>query len=286
MIGTLSALKYGALGFSTGAILFAVYGAAANPQSLPHRALRSYVAHLDRSLRDLFIKTQGRRIAVMQFSAMCVVAAAGASFRVPLWWAALPLIALLPVWRIGVLRKERIKLIEMRMDSFALTLANALRSTPSIGNALLYAQPVLMPPINQEVALALKEMRVGNTVDQALLNMSARIRSAQLDAALSGILIGRQVGGDLPKILETTANTLREMTRLQGVLQAKTAEGKLQVIALAVAPLCVLIAFDFVKPGYFAPITSSVIGWAIVTLAVILWLTALIVARQVLKVEL
>jgi len=286
MIATLTVLKYGALGLFAGAILLVVYGAAANPQSLPHRLVRSYIARLDRGLRDLFIKTEGRRIAVMQFTAMCVVTAAGASFRIPLWWAALPLIALLPVWRIGALRKERIKLIETRMDGFALTLANALRSTPSIGNALLYAQPVLMAPIDQEIALALKQMRVGNSVDQALLNMSARIRSAQLDAVLAGILIGRQVGGDLPKILETTANTLREMNRLQGVLQAKTAEGKMQVMALALAPLCVLIGFDLVKPGYFAPITDTVMGWAVVTLAVIFWFVALIVARQVLKVEL
>jgi tight adherence protein B len=171
------------------------------------------------------------------------------------------------------------------MDSFVLTLANALKATPSIGNALMYAQPLVMPPMNQELALALKEVRVGNTVDQALLNMSGRIRSTQLDAALAGVLIGRQVGGDLPKILETTANTLREMARLQGVLRAKTAEGKLQVLVLAVVPAFLVFGFDMVKPGYFVPLTESVIGWVLVVISTVLWLIALILARQVLKVD-
>jgi hypothetical protein len=77
--------------------------------------------------------------------------------------------------------------------------------------------------MRQEVDLALKEMKVGSTLDQALLHMAARVGSRQLDSALSSILIGRQVGGNLPRVLETTAGTLREMRRLEGVVRTKTA---------------------------------------------------------------
>lgn len=285
MSGVALSFKYGAVLLSSAAIVVAVQAVAADPQSLPHRLLRSYIAYLDRGLRDLFITTRASRIVAGQCVAMCLVSAAGVSFRIPAWWTGLVLVALVPAGYVRMLHAERVKAIEARLDGFVLALANALRSTPSIGNALGYTQPLLMPPMNQEVALALKEMRVGNTVDQALLNMSARIRSAQLDAALSGLLIGRQVGGDLPKILETTANTLREMARLQGALRAKTAEGKLQVVVLAVAPIFVFIGFDFVQPGYFQPIAGSVVGWALVVLAAILWLAAVVVAQRVLKVE-
>ena len=40
---------------------------------------------------------------------------------------------------------------------------------------------------------------------------------------------GRQVGGNLPKVLETTAHTLREMKRLEGVIRTKTADGRMQL---------------------------------------------------------
>ena len=43
-----------------------------------------------------------------------------------------------------------------------------------------------------------KEMRVGNTLEQSLVNMSARIGSRTIDSALSAVLIGLQVGGNLP----------------------------------------------------------------------------------------
>ena len=48
-------------------------------------------------------------------------------------------------------------------------------------------------------------MRFGATLEQALLLMAAAIGSARLRLGVSSLLIGRQVGGNLPKILETTA---------------------------------------------------------------------------------
>ena len=128
-------------------------------------------------------------------------------------------------------------------------------------------------------------MKVGNTLDQALLNMTGRIQSIQLDATLSGILIGRQVGGDLTKILETTADTLREMARLQGLVRAKTAEGRAQLGVLAVFPAGILFLFDTLSPGYFAPLSGSVVGYLVVVAAVALWVASLVVARKVLAVD-
>jgi len=139
--------------------------------------------------------------------------------------------------------------------------------------------------MDEEIRLALKEIRVGTTIDQALLNMSARIRSPQLDATLAGILIGRQVGGDLPRILETTAETLREIARLQGVVRSKTAEGKAQLAVLAVFPAFLLVVFDLASPGYFSPLTHSFVGWIVILIAVGFWVTSIAMARGVLMVD-
>ena len=119
-----------------------------------------------------------------------------------------------------------------------LSLANALKSTPSIGAAFQSVAPVLRDPMRQEVDLAIKEMKVGSTLDQALLHMAARVGSRQLDSALSSTDIGRQVGGNLPKVLESTSATLREMARLDGVIRTKTAEGKISSGSSGACPSC------------------------------------------------
>jgi tight adherence protein B len=280
-----SSWKYLALVlFGAGIFLFA-FIVGRDPSSLIHRYWAQYCVSLERKLRNMFIATRGDHIAAAQLAVMVVVACAGLSLALPYWPVWILVIGVAPALYIEKMRRDRLQRIESKVDSFILTLANALKSTPSIGNALAYSESLVSTPMDQEIGLALKEIRVGTTVDQALLNMAARIRSPQLDATLAGILIGRQVGGDLPRILETTAETLREIARLQGVVRAKTAEGKAQLGVLAVFPAFLLIVFDMASPGYFAPLTASFVGWVVMTIALGCWLGSLALARGVLMVD-
>jgi tight adherence protein B len=267
------------------ALMVLLFGLITDRQSLPNRYWSLYVNSLERKLRNMFILIQGRYIALGQLIALALAIGLGLYVSNPYPYLCIPMVVIGPTVYVEFMRKRRLKAIEAKLDGFILTLANALKATPSIGNALSYTQQLLPPPMDEELALALKEMRVGNTLEQSLLNMAGRIQSLQLDATLSGILIGRQVGGDLGKILETTASTLREMARLQGVVRAKTAEGKAQLAVLAVFPALILFLFDTFSPGYFAPLSGSIIGYIVVTLALILWVSSLVVARKVLAVD-
>ena len=166
-----------------------------------------------------------------------------------------------------------------------LALANALKTTPSIGGAFGSVVNVIEDPIRSEVDLALKEMRVGSTLDMALLSMAARVGSRQLDSALSAILIGRQVGGNLPKVLETTANTLREMKRLEGVIRTKTADGRMQLWVIGAMPLIFILCFGTAWPGYFDPLTKSWTGYGIIAGVGVCWVSALVMARKILAVD-
>jgi tight adherence protein B len=280
-----SALKWLAVGVLAFAVWLALFSTARDASSPPYRLWSTYEAYLERKLRLMFMSTDGRVIIWGQVAGACSCLGGALLFSEPLLYLALLPVIAGPALYIEQMRRQRVRAIEAKIDGFVLSLANALKATPSIGNALAYTQPLLAAPLDAEVALALKEMRLGNTVDQALLSMAGRVRSSQLDAALSGLLIGRQVGGDLPKILERTAATLREMARLQGVVRSKTAEGKAQVTVLAVFPAFILLLFDTVKRGYFDPLTASVFGWAVIVISLALWLGSVVVARKVLSVD-
>jgi tight adherence protein B len=135
------------------------------------------------------------------------------------------------------------------------------------------------------VDLAIKEMKVGSTLDQSLLHMASRVASRPLDSALSAILIGRQVGGNLPRVLETTALTLREMRRLEGIIRTKTAEGKMQLWVIAALPFGLLVGLNQLWPGYFTPLQTTFVGYIITFLCGSCWVGALVVARKVLAVD-
>jgi tight adherence protein B len=251
-----------------------------------HRAYFRYVSDLERRLRLLFIERPAVHIVLAQLAASGVAIAAAVLSSKPFSLGVLPMIALAPRMVLDRMHKGHVVQIERKLDSFVVALANALRASPSAGRALAMIQPVTPAPLDREIELVLREMRVGSTLEQALGNLSARVRSFQLDAAMSGLLIGRQTGGNVPAILDGAAQTLREMARLQGVLRSKTAEGRVQANVLAIAPIVLIFAFDFASPGYFRPLTESIGGMVVTALALGLWVGSVLMTRRIMAVEL
>lgn len=282
----LGALAPAAIAAIALAIGLAAWTAAVDPNGLPRRAFDRYVAYLERKLRLMFVFTRGETIAAVQGVALLGVVACALFFRVPSAAAGVVAVAVAPAMAIERMRRKRLAELEDQLDGFLLALANALKSTPSIGDAFQSVQTLVAPPLRQEVELAVKEMRLGSTLDQTMLGMASRVGSKQLDSALSAILIGRQIGGNLPKILETTAATMREMARLEGVLRTKTAEGRAQLWVLALVPFGLTWALNALSEGYFEPLNSSIVGWVIAIAAAGFWLASLVVARRVLRVDL
>jgi tight adherence protein B len=266
-------------------LFIGTWAAAADPSSLGYRYYARYTSWLERKLRPMFIFTPGRFIVMGQVAAIFLIILAQVVAEVPFWWALILLVLAAPAIWIEQQRRQRVALIEEQLDNFVLALANSLKSTPSIGAAFNTVVSVIQDPMRQEVDLALKEMKVGSSLDQALLHMAARVGSRPLDSALSAILIGRQVGGNLPRVLETTALTLREMRRLDGVIRTKTAEGKMQLWVIAALPFAMLVGLNQLWPGYFIPLQTTFTGYLIVFGCVSCWVAALVVARKVLAVD-
>jgi tight adherence protein B len=273
----------GVLAVATGAALIGASLGASD--SALARAHARYVAKLNASLRLLFLPESGAKVVVGQALAAGLLVTAQIMAHVPY----------LPVWMAAVVfgpklylaraRQKRIALLELQVDGFVLSFANALKTVPSPAAALETVVTVLPQPTRQEIEHVLKEMRVGSTLDQALVAMSARLKSKPLDTAFSAVLIGLKVGGNLPLVLERTAGAIREMGRLHGVIRAKTGEGRMQLWVLAFFPLAVVLMFNAIQDGYFEPLQETFVGQLAAGVAGALWIASLLVARKVLTVD-
>lgn len=262
-----------------------VVATALSGETIFSRYYRQYVAHLNRYLKLLFMAGSGERIFVVQAVVVVLAAAAGLLSGMTELYAIVPIGAIAPLVYLKRKRAEHVKHLEEQTDTLVLGLANALKTVPSPAAALGAVCPVLPMPMQLEIDRLLKEMRVGSTLEQALLNMSSRIRSTEVDAALTSLLIGLQIGGNLPEVLENTAATIREMGRLQGVVRTKTSEARAQLWVLALFPFGICFAFASLQPDFFDPLQKTFVGTLITIIAVILWLAALLTARKILKVD-
>lgn len=186
---------------------------------------------------------------------------------------------------LGRRRRQRIATIEAQLDTWLGSLSNALRSTPSLGEALAVTTEVIRGPISEEIDTLLKQTKVGLALDRALLEFSDRIGSPLVTSALAALLVGRQTGGDLPSILQETSAGLREMARLQGVLDAKTSESRMQAYVMLAIPFVVLFAIHRIDSSWLAPLSGTSVGLIASGAAAALWLGAVILARRILDVS-
>ncbi len=240
---------------------------------------------LDRDLRFIEAKTTGAQILLCQVVVAALAITGGIMTEQKPFIAVFLLAVFAPKFVLAKKRAGKIAAIDGQVDGFLIGFANALKAVPNASAGLLIVSSALQEPMRSEIERVLKEMRIGSGLDRALLALSARIGSRTLDDALTSILIGIQVGGDLPSLLTSTAAALREMARLDGVVRSKTAEGKAQLWLLALVPFLLIVVFNALQPGFFAPLSSSLTGIVVTSMAVAAWVGAITLARSVLSVD-
>jgi tight adherence protein B len=268
------------------AVFLAVLGSLLDQQGPLARGFRRYAAYLDGLLRTLFLPTNGARVATLQLGGVIAAIALVLLLKLDYGAAWIGAALLGPALYLERKKRRRKQELEKQLDAFVLALANALKSIPSVNAAFQSVAETSSSPIKEEIELCIREMRIGCTLDEALLHMAARVGSARLDSVLAAVILGRQIGGNLPRVLESTASSIREISRLEGVLRTKTSEAKMQLYVIGAAPFVLVLALSQMSPGYFDPLQQSPLGYAIGLGAIGAWLLALYLARQVLSVSL
>ena len=105
------------------------------------------------------------------------------------------------------------------------------------------------------------------------------------EPAVAAAIMGRRTGGDLPTILESTAKTLREIARLEGVVRTKTAEGRNQALVMGLVPPFLVVALHKIDPSWLEPMWHDPIGWALLGAAGVLEIGAVMLIRKIMAVD-
>ena len=252
---------------------------------LADRILRKYAAQLDRELDVLCLPARGQRLAVCHASVLAVVgivSIAESSLSVALL---LVPVAVTPSLVLSWRRHRRIRKLEKQLPAWLIAMSNALKASPSIGEALGSSARLMGGPIGEEVDLVLKSVALGASLEDALADSDSRIGSAAFSSVATAVRIGRQTGGELPAILSRAAETLREMERLQGVVRTRTAEAKTQSWALAAIPFAVGSFLQGMDQNWFPQYLESPLGTVMLIAAIGLWVGSVLAARKILSVD-
>lgn len=147
--------------------------------------------------------------------------------------------------------KRRDKFVRQLADALML-LTNSLRSGYSFLKGLELVAKEMSDPISKELHRTLREVNLGATIEDAMLNLGHRVNSKDLDIVISAYLVQKEVGGNLTEIMQKVAETIRERLRIQGDIKVLTAQGRLSGMFVGSLPIIVGILIFMWSPEYFA----------------------------------
>jgi tight adherence protein B len=146
-------------------------------------------------------------------------------------------------------------------------ITGALRAGASLPIALESVASEGKPPVSQEFALLLREMRLGVDFAVALQNLEKRVPLQDLAMVTSGMMLAREVGANLAETLESISKTIRAKLQMEGKIRSLTAQGKMQGLVMSGLPLFLIVVLRVMEPEAMQPLFDEWYGWA--TLAVI-----------------
>lgn len=198
---------------------------------------------------------------------------------------AVPVGAVLPAIVLEKRKAAKSLLISEQLAPWLTVLANSLKSSPNIADAFSASTGLVPSPLREEIDLLVKEVRLGEHLDRAMHRSADRLGSPLYSSVMTTLLVARKSGGNLPKILEDSSDTLREMERLAGVVRTKTAEGKSQTFVLAILPFVMVGALQKVDPTMLPKLAESGLGQILLGISIALWVGSVALAYRIVQVD-
>jgi tight adherence protein B len=183
------------------------------------------------------------------------------------------------------LKKRRVLRIEDQLLDSVVLLASSLRAGHSFLQALELVGRETRPPLSVEFDRLIKEIRLAIPLEEALVNLSQRVESKDLEMVVTGVLIQRQVGGNLAEVLDEIAYTIERRIKMRAKVRALTAQGRLSAWIVSLLPFA-LAAFIFGKNPQFANIMlQEPLGRLMLILGGVFLLGGILVIRKVVNVD-
>lgn len=191
----------------------------------------------------------------------------------------------IPKLIVDYLYEKRCQRVVDQMVDGVTIMANGVSSGLSVPQSMERVADNMPNPIKQEFSLVLSQIRLGLSVEEALIGLGTRIPQPDIQMFVTSVNILKETGGNLAETFSTIADTIRERQKIQKKIEALTAQGLMQGIIITMVPFFLFFVFLVVDPGYVKPLYSTTLG--IILLFVMLGLQIIggIAIRKVVKIK-
>src|SRR5437868_7599438 len=192
---------------------------------------------------------------------------------------------IVPPLVVAYLQRRRQQQFNEQLGSMLQLLSNSLKTGYSIDRALETVAAKSQPPVSTEFERVATEITLGTSVEDALSALLLRINSADLEFIVTAILLHIRVGGNLAEVLDNISDTLRDRLQTKRDMSVLTAQSRASATIITGLPILLALGLYVFVPGYYAPMTSTFIGYILIGIAAFLILIGNLLIQRMTQLE-
>ena len=164
-------------------------------------------------------------------------------------------------------------------------ISSDLRAGLDVQAAIKHLAEEFPAPIGEEFGKVIVEINLGLPISEALNNLARRINTMDVQILCTGIIINRELGGNLAELTSSIGNTVRERFRLKGMIKALTAENQGSAILLLVLPIAMYIVLNMLAPAVYNSFATDPIGKMVLIGCAVSMTFGYLVIQKITKLE-
>lgn len=185
--------------------------------------------------------------------------------------------------RMGIQRRQLA--FERQLVDVLVLMSGAVRAGYSLLQSLDVVIRELNPPASDEFRRVRREIGLGLPLNQALTNLTARMRNDDLYLVVTAINIHSQVGGNLVSMLDAVTETIRDRVRLFSEVRMLTSQQRFNSYILTLLPFGLGAALFMLNPSYMMTMFQPGVYLCIPIGAFIMVILGNITIRRLSKIE-
>lgn len=204
----------------------------------------------------------------------------------------LPLCCGILIWRERRQRlKRRKRMLAQQFKEAMVILAASLSAGYAVENAmavsleelrLLYGEQGL---IVREFSGMVQQIRTNRNVEQVLAEFARRSGLEDVQNLAEVLGIGKRTGGDLGSIMRHTAEVIRDKMQVKEEIITLTTSRQFEQKIMNMIPFFIIVYVEGSSPGFFDQMYCTGMGRGLMTMCLILYLTAFWLSERILDIE-
>ncbi|MBO0918330.1 type II secretion system F family protein [Streptomyces laculatispora] len=200
-----------------------------------------------------------------------------------------PVAALIGLWGTNAFlnwqRAKRTERFINQLPELSRILANATQAGLALRTALSMAADELEAPAGEELARVSRRLAVGESLDDALSELTERLPSRELVVLVTTLVLSNRAGGTVVSSLRNLTETLEERKETRREVTTQLSQVTVTAYAVPIFGVGALMLLNTIMPGALDRMTGAFVGQAAVIISIGLYAIGFMVIRRLSRID-